>query len=444
MPARILVVGACFVCALSGCDTGPSRHRISGTLAGTAPLGVRMTLGGSAVSTTVTATDGTYSFDQLPDGPYTVTPSRNTCDAFTPATASVELRGRDVVQDFTFVTAQSFFEFTGSMTVSRPRHSATLMQDGKVLVAGGFTEIPGEMVSVPALSSAEVYDPATGRFTRTGDMANPRGGHQAILLEDGRVMILGGRHRYGGELDATSFELFDPATGRFSQGDGACGGVAALLPGGDVYFPGGCTYHPASGLLSAAASLAAALPFTSTEVQYGTATSLPDGTVLVVGTAWGHVDAGFAQVQLLYEPASDRFVSVAPWGCQGGQTPTPTLLRDGTVFIQNCWRDPSSELVTGIFAPRTRSFELVGECPVPNDVGTLLESGDVLLWPLPSRGSWFERILLFSPVSRTFAPVDSPAIALPGAAWTSGTRLADGRVLFTGGPSAMLYTPCSR
>jgi hypothetical protein len=71
------------------------------------------------------------------------------------------------------------------MTTARWGQSATLLSDGRVLIAGGNDQLK-------VLTSAELYDPATGSFSPTGSMATPRGYHTTTLLPDGRVLIAGG------------------------------------------------------------------------------------------------------------------------------------------------------------------------------------------------------------------------------------------------------------
>src|SRR4051812_20744899 len=107
--------------------------------------------------------------------------------------------------------AQGIFTATGPTTVTRSGQTATLLADGKVLIAGGW--IPeGTGTTARAASSAELYDPSTGTFSRTGDMTVSRQGHTATLLADGRVLIAGG----GNLAPLTSAELYEPATGRFT------------------------------------------------------------------------------------------------------------------------------------------------------------------------------------------------------------------------------------
>jgi len=103
------------------------------------------------------------------------------------------------------------FSATGPMSIARWGATATLLADGRVLVAEGYDRFQSGETSI---SSAEVYDPATGAFSPTSSMSVPRAGHTATLLADGRVLIAGGSTSSGAGL--TSAELYDPATGTFN------------------------------------------------------------------------------------------------------------------------------------------------------------------------------------------------------------------------------------
>src|SRR5262249_29902677 len=121
------------------------------------------------------------------------------------------------------------FTATGSMTISRTYHTATLLSDGRVLIAGG-----GQDIGALGVASAELYDPMSGRFTSTGSMSEGRRGHTATLLIDGTVLVTG--------TDYTA-ELFNPGTGTFSVAGGLstsrCGAPATLRNDGTVLVAGG-------------------------------------------------------------------------------------------------------------------------------------------------------------------------------------------------------------
>ena len=99
------------------------------------------------------------------------------------------------------------FAATGSMPTPRGGHTATLLRNGKVLITGGYSGAPG------TLTSALLYDPETAKFTRTGSMTVARGSHSATLLPNGRVLVAGGEDN---DIATPTAEIYDPATGRFS------------------------------------------------------------------------------------------------------------------------------------------------------------------------------------------------------------------------------------
>src|SRR5262245_41040308 len=124
---------------------------------------------------------------------------------------------------------------TGSMITPRFSHAATLLKDGRVLITGGKGRF---LPDLNCLKSAELYDPATGTFTETGDMLYARIEHKAILLPDGRVFIVGACYQ-----SQISAEMYDPLTGT-STGLGEFPGVAwtgfstTLLKDGRVLLSG--------------------------------------------------------------------------------------------------------------------------------------------------------------------------------------------------------------
>ncbi len=134
--------------------------------------------------------------------------------------------------------ATATFTTTGSMARARAGHTATILQDGKVLITGGYTDFTnGEF---HATSTAELYDPVTATFSATGSMLAARFVHTATLLPNGTVLIAGGPH--------STAELYDPATGVFSPTGGMETGraehSATLLQYGKVLVAGGGSRFP--------------------------------------------------------------------------------------------------------------------------------------------------------------------------------------------------------
>ena len=164
------------------------------------------------------------------------------------------------------------FTPTGPMADGRGFHAATLLADGRVLATGGVTYGGAAAAGGISLASAELYDPKTGTFTATGPMTNGRVYHTATLLPDGRVLVAGGcpngRVYSNNPHFLTSAELYDPVTGAFTatgpMAEGRTWQAASLLADGRVLVTGGYgdlaplasaeIYNPGTGRFSAAGS----------------------------------------------------------------------------------------------------------------------------------------------------------------------------------------------
>jgi hypothetical protein len=230
---------------------------------------------------------------------------------------------------------------TGSMGTARQAHTATLLPNGTILIAGGATDI----TDTGSLSSSETYDPSTGTWTATGSMGTTRSWHTATLLPNGKVLIAGGSGNTG---VLSSAELYDPDTGLWSA-TGSMGTArhfpfATLLPSGKVLVAGGGTtvegsvtlsssetYDPDTGLWSATGSM-------GTARQGATLTLLPDGKVLTAG-GWGGAASLSLSSAELYDPDSGLWTPTGSMGAVRYRTSATPL---GNVDSAELY-DPSTE-----------------------------------------------------------------------------------------------------
>jgi hypothetical protein len=295
------------------------------------------------------------------------------------------------------------FTPTGAMVTARALHTATLLADGKVLIAGGQS---GPSGSQP-IAGAELYDPSTGTFTPTGATLNLRGGHWATLLADGRVLVEG----CAIPCNSVIAELYDPATGRFTDagGPGAGAGAATLLADGKVLITGGCpadfhgtkaqVFDPGTGVFSFTGLM------TNGCGDINTATLLTNGEVLFAGNA---ENDGFPDDAEVYDPDSGTFTSLGHT-VGSHEFSAATLIPDGTVLITGGQLpggngDPGAEL----YISTTRTFALTGKMTTPrhHHTATLLPDGSVLVaggysvWPgaTASSGIYHPGVLIAPPV----------------------------------------------
>jgi len=161
------------------------------------------------------------------------------------------INGTPVAEAEVYNASSQSYSFTGPLNQARYQHGAVALANGKVLVVGGLTA-PG--LTSPT-ASAEIYDPATGKFTSAGNMTTPRALPTVVRLGDGRVLIAGGGTFQPPYQDLDSAEIYDPASGRFSPTGSMQGGVYGtegfLMKNGKVLVVGnGNIYDPATGSFS--------------------------------------------------------------------------------------------------------------------------------------------------------------------------------------------------
>ena len=188
----------------------------------------------------------------------------------------------------------------GDMATARRGHTATRLADGRVLIAGGVTccDPGGEVLT----GAAEVYDPGTGVFQPTGSLATARALHTATLLADGRVLVTGGFVAVDGTTTASA-EVYDPSTGHFSPAGAMQVGrtvhSAILLTDGRVLVLGGLQASAATDIFDPMAELWQPGPILDPAWGASTVTLLRNGRVLVFG---GEAASGFpVSTVILYE-----------------------------------------------------------------------------------------------------------------------------------------------
>lgn len=253
---------------------------------------------------------------------------------------------------------------TGSMNVARIFHTATLLLNGEVLVAGGANSSSG------FLASAELYDPSAGSWTLTGSMTAARELQQAVLLPSGEVLVAGGQNANG---ILSSAELYDPSTrtwtptgsmntprSRFSLTVLEDGKVLAVQgTSAELYDPAAGTWSPTGSAPSGFGGTGAAL--------------LPDGRAFALGDSANVASA-------LYNP------STASWTATGSTGaaiigPIARVLPNGQVFVTGGSDDDGTfQSKAALYEPSTGRFTLEkGPCQCAGFNGALLPTGDVLV-----------------------------------------------------------------
>ncbi len=238
---------------------------------------------------------------------------------------------------------------TSAMQTARILDTVTVLRDGRVLVVGGADNSVGG----GALATAELYDPVKGTWAATRAMSKARVGHTATLLPDGTVLVAGGWDGSGeggapvGPPHFASAELYDPDTGTWTATGGMDRGrakhAAVLLTDGSVLVSGGGAlaaaeiFDPGKGDWTAVGSMVRSR-------QSHTATLLRDGTVLVTSPD----RVAFAE---LFDPAGASWTAVPnPKPGRGGHS--ATLLRDGTVLVAGGSDFDGNELASAVaFVP---------------------------------------------------------------------------------------------
>jgi hypothetical protein len=411
------------------------------------PLGVRVfsPIVNTSLSTNVTwnVQEGTAGGSVTASGQYT---APNNTGLFHVIATSVQDATKNGTANVTIVP--SGFRPTGNMSDSRDAHTATLLQSGKVLMAGGDPCLfEGFYYQDCPLSSAELYDPGAGTFASTANMKVTRVFHTATLLSNGKVLVAGGH-------DASA-ELYDPTTATFaatgSMSVGRSAHTATLLANGKVLIAGGQNlsgtlattelYDPSGGTFTATGAMAAAR-------AWHTATLLANGNVLIAG---GSNSVGDLATAELYDPTTGSFSATGSMVSKRAFQ-VATLLSSGNVLVTGGSAGSGLLSSAEVYDAVAGSFSATGDMIAARDshIAVLLANGTVLV----AGGSSD-----FAPDGSTLVPGDNSAVTAelynPGSgtftqtgsmvaarAFPAGVLLQDGRVLVSGGSDCLAVIVC--
>ena len=299
------------------------------------------------------------------------------------------------------------------LSEARGRHSATLLANGTVLIAGG------QDVAGRPLAASEIYDPATGIYSPLASpLPMPLWGHTAARLDDGTVLIAGGNGEGG--LPVADAQLFDPAAAAFirvgymstprSQHTGMLlGDGRVLLAGGtdgatavarlELYDPAARTISPAPSALLAPR-------------QNHIATRLIDGRVLIAG---GSNSSGMVGTAELYDPSSGTVATARVLNVARELASGATLL-DGTVLVAGGRSAENLDLdMAEVYSPVANTFTLVPALMSTARSGhlgvQLLHNGKVLIAGGTNAGQLVANAEVYDPVTGAFRTVESPTTA---------------------------------
>ncbi len=268
----------------------------------------------------------------------------------------------------------TFTPTTSPMSLSRSNHTATLLTNGRVLIAGGFTN----QTSTQPTNVAEIYYPNTRIFSVTAPMAYPRAAHTATLMPDGSVIVLGGQTTAGNYLSAA--EVYSSTSAVWTTltpiPTGLSEHTATLLKDGRILVIGGQTSSGPSGQTYAYTpvtnSWATLAPMPSSLYDHS-ATMMFDGRVLVAG---GNDGTGSQKKAYLYDPGGNSW-SLAGKLTQGRSAHTATLLPNNTVMVTGGFGNPTPNEVE-IYHLDGSTWAPVGQIQRVAHTITLTTSGKLL------------------------------------------------------------------
>ena len=270
------------------------------------------------------------------------------------------------------------WQSVGPMTTERADHTATLLNDGRVLIAGGFKGIG---TSFTVLDSAEIFNPVINSFASVSNMTTVRAFHTATLLSNGKVLIVGGVGADGSTALNTA-EIFDPATNTFSPVGNLNSKrffhTANLLPDNRVLIAGGfdSLNLKSTEIFDPVANQFSVGPDMNMPRTHHASTSLIDGRIFLVN---GLILGSIMSVDI-YNPSANIFTSATSSAEQLGLSVNTLLSGKVSILGGKLFNQPNGQTAE-IFDPADNSFVEIGPMlisGIARDSAVLLNSGQVL------------------------------------------------------------------
>ena len=354
--------------------------------------------------------------------------------------ASVILTLAGVIVLGGLVRATGPWVLTGSMSVARQGHTATVLPNGTVLAAGGWDGVNFNSHH----ASADLYDPSTGTWVPTGAMRVPRTGHTATLLANGKVLVAAGSpraHDFPPFGSTTAFaELYDPATGTWADTANVMAKrrvnhAATRLADGRVLVSGGYDgfsaanvgasanlYDPVTNLWSVTADL------TAGRRRHAT-TLLQDGRVLAVSGRWGFAPGhGLHNSVEVFDPSAGTWSLAAPLpGGAAGEFLSATTLNDGRALVVMRYYGPF------LYDPASNSWSStgpIGSRRMGHDAALLPDGRVLVAGGLDDANQLLASAETYDPTTDTWSPEPDMTTVRYDA---TVSLLYDGRVIAAGG-----------
>ncbi len=426
------------------------------------PNGKVLVVGGCSASGCVSGTDVLFTAELYDpaSGTWTTTGilgsgRRRRHSATLLPNGTVLIAGGDNGADPAYFTTEIYnpatesFSSGGIMTSTRTDHQAVLLQGGRVLVIGGCGGLGQEC------NTAEIYNPATDSWATTANMINRRRAFPAIRLRDGRVLVAGGDRGVGGcgANEVIQAEIFDPAggggagtwTATANLNNSRYGDSAVLLPDGRVLIAGafkcstcggppGEIWNPATGTWSTVASPG------SIRSDGNSGHLLPDGRVLLIGGQDGGCGVGVHSTTRIYDPDTATW-SAGPTMAERRRNHISALLPNGQVLVAGGFNVSFVNSDSQLYDVGMGTWAATGALSARfMHSSTLLPNGTVLVAGGNSGGGALSTAQFYSPQSGAWTTTGPLNIARSG---HSALLLPSGKILVAGGPgtSAELYDP---